>query len=297
MAAPTQPTATLIVTEALNKYGIKSPTAAQLTRASDYGLELTKDLIWLKGKRWKNLLTEVYLKIIANQVVINLPTDFEDFKTITVMDGLIRGAVTGVPTTTSVPLTSLTSTPTSAQYGNRFIVSFEGAVAGLTGGQVSTLISVSGSTATVAPAFSSAPATGDAVLISDRQYPADIKWVGEYDTMFYPSVKSYPTEFYHQPGATVGTLLLNRIPDQMYYARLRYYASLQMLDTAGTLYTTILRRWKPIFVQGVYCWLLEDNSDDRFMAQYNKLTQMLQVLTGREVDGINQSDQQRTVED
>lgn len=297
MGAPTQPTATLIVTEALNKYGIKSPTPAQITRASDYGLELTKDLIWMKGKRWKSLLAETYLKIVANQTIINLPADFEDFKTITVMDGLIRGAVTGSPTTTSIPLTSLDGTPSSANYGNRMIISYQGADSTLTSGQGTTLTAYAAPNATVSPALSSAPASGDTVLISDRQYPANIKWVGEYDEMFYPSVIAYPTEFYHQPGTTVGTLLLNRIPDKVYYARLRYYISLQMLDTSGTRYSTILRRWKPVFVQGVYVWLLEDNSDDRFNAQMQKLGDMLKILVGREVDGVNQSDMQRTVED
>lgn len=299
MAAPTQPTPTTIVTEALNKYGIKSPTAAQITRATDYGLELTKDAIWLFGKKWKSLLTTVYMKVVANQVILNLPTDIEEIKDATLLDGLNRGQVGAVPTTTSIPLQSMDSNPTSGSLGSQAVLSYETSDATLVSGQSSTITAYNSATntLTVSPAFSLAPTQGDAVLVQDRHYPLEIKWVSEYDKLFYPTIKSYPTHAYHQPDATVGKLLLSHIPDKSYFIRLRYYASLQMLDLAGTRYQTVLRRWKPVLVQGVFAWLLEDNSDDRHLSQLNKLTGMLKILVGREIDGVNLSDMQREVED
>lgn len=299
MAAPTQPTPTTIVTEALNKYGIKVPTTAQLTRATDYGLELTKDTIWMFGKKWKSLLTTVYLKVVANQVLINLPTDFETFKDLTLLDGLQRGQIGVAPTTTSIPLQSMDSNPGQGQLGSQAVIGFETADATLVSGQSSTITAVNGAgtTLTLAPALSAAPTQGDSILIQDRQYPIDVKWIGEYDDLFYPTVKGYPMKAFQQQDATVGKLLFDRIPDRLYFARLRYYASLQMLDLAGTRYTTVLRRWKPVLVQGVYVWLLEDNSDDRLKDQMMKFTNMLKILVGREIDGVNQSDLQREVTD
>jgi len=82
----------------------------------------------------------------------------------------------------------------------------------------------------------------------------------------------------------VGQLALHPVPDAVYGIRRRYYADLLKLDTDGTLYSTLLRKWANVFEQGVFVWkLLED--DDRYDTENKIYQQLLVNLQMTDLDG------------
>ena len=93
MAIPTAPTAATIVTEALTrKLNGGTPTAAEITRATNYGLEKVKRDFMLLTKKWKPLMQTAYDITKSDVAKYPLPTDCEAMISV----GLIYGDHTGL---------------------------------------------------------------------------------------------------------------------------------------------------------------------------------------------------------
>lgn len=294
MAAPTTPTPTLIVTEAFKKFGISSPSSAQITRAIDYMLESVKDDIWEMGKKWRSLQTFDYLVTVSGTPHYQAPTDYQsDLETI-LLDGTSRSTLaTG---SASVPV--LNSAETAAQS------SVEGKLLFITSGTginqakpVKTYV-VATKTCTMAENFGTAPATGDGYLIvAEHKNLGTIKQIENYDKILSPGILARPVEVYQVPDSAEGDFYLYPVPDKAYGLLRRYYSNLKELDLASTLYTRILWQWRQVFVKGVFFYLCSDYGDKRTARAEQRYNIARIELKAREIDGLEMSDLQRTVSD
>jgi hypothetical protein len=109
-----------------------------------------------------------------------------------------------------------------------------------------------------------------------------------------------PSFFYPKGDADNGEFVLYPKPYRVsgipYGMQLRYYCDLMRLDLAGTLMATLYRRWRNIFVQGVYIKALQDDDDDRFEKEERRYKMLLTNLISQETYGMDLSSLQTKVE-
>lgn len=322
ITAPSQPTATTIVTEAYNRYGVKTPTAEQLSRGINFGLENVKDIMCLKSRKWK-MLRAKYCMMLAPNMSIQTPylDDMGQLIELAIWesDDIERAHGSGFSSIINWPLNA-SETRTREQLQGRHLVSYSQAADDLafpTGNQlcdIAQIISYHPTTQAaemVGNQLFQVPASGTSYYrtLSSR-LPITIKKLSSYNQdVMYPSTKGKPTQAYMSTYmfGTFGDsefstyedsmLYFDKTADKPYFIEWYYYADLQKISLSSDRYVNILRRWKPLLTQGVYIWLLGDNSDDRYKNESTIFNQMLTALAGQEIDGLDVSDIQRTVSD
>lgn len=317
MAGPTQPTATTIVTEALARYGVKSPTAAQISRAITQGLEYTKDLICLRSRKWNVLRFKSYYQVGPKQSIMRLPSDLGSITRIGVWDSdnyMLMGSP-NVASQTTIKLNN-SETRTASQLEGKWIVFDSTAGSELVGAglvgvlpvYVSQIVRYTASTksASVYPPVKYLGTTYSSYSILGYKTPVSVKMASEYlDDIHFPEIPGRPTQAYindyteWDTNAVVdinGTSVqFDYTTDKCYTFEILHHLDLQQIDLSDARYNNVLRKWKALLTQGVFVWLLEDNSDDRMINQQEKFGNMLSILGGQEIEGYDVSDLQRTV--
>lgn len=323
MAIPTAPTATTIVTEAYARYGITSPTSAQISRGINLGLENVKDLMCLKSRRWKTLRFK-QCQLLAPNMSIQTPyfNEIENIIQINVWEALDPETLFGnaLSSLSSYHLNS-SETKSRTDFQGKFIASYPQAAETVTSPSGNQLVDLNQCIAynpttkvaeliPIAGGYQVPTALSVYRRLSNR-YPITIKQMAEYGSEIqFPDVKGRPTQafigIYNTTydgiadtgfGTSEYLVQYDYTADKSYFMEWVCYVDLQLLNLADARYAQILRRWKALFTQGLFVWLLEDNSDDRLGLQATKFGQMLSVLGGQDIDGYDISDIQRTVSD
>jgi len=285
MGAPSAPTPTTIVTEALKRYlNGATPTVTQITRAEDYGLEKVKRDIMNLGRTWHPLLKIVYDITVAGVSHYANPADFEANYSVGYMSGDHSG-VLGTVTSTSVVDLAADEDVTQAQAEGKWLLITSGT--GVDQAQVIDNYNISTKRATMAAVYGTLCVTGDGYIVVDSIAPLrDMKSIALYDRYQHPGISGTPTKYVHVPNTTVGQLALYPIPNSVGGLQRRYYVDLMLLDTDSTLYSTVLRRWAGVFEQGVFVWKLGED-DDRYAAQNQMYQAMLIALAAYDLDGFD----------
>jgi hypothetical protein len=293
MTAPAAPTKTTICTEALKRFlNGGTPAAADITRAEDYGLEKVKRDIMLLGKTWRPLIrtcydiTKVGVSHYAN------PSDFQQNFSVGLMTGDHSGALATITSTSVVDLAA-TEDITQAQAEGKWLLITSGT--GVDQAQIIDDYNATTKRATMASAYGTLCVLGDGYLVVNSIAPLREINLALYDKYQHPGVAETPTKCVHVPNTTVGELALYPVPNAVAGLQRRYYADLMLLDTAGTLYSTILRRWASVFEQGVYVWKLGED-DNRHPAEAQLYQGMLLGLMARDLDGFNPENAKKAVQ-
>jgi hypothetical protein len=141
------------------------------------------------------------------------------------------------------------------------------------------------------------------------RYPVTVKRVTEWgDEVSSPDQLGRPSQAYlgdYQAswdsstgfGTYKSAIQFDCTADKTYIMEWIYYVNLQLVNLADARYAAILRRWKALFTQGLFVWLLADNTDDRHDTQAMIMGQMISTLGGQDIEGHDMSDLQRSVED
>jgi hypothetical protein len=256
MAIPTQPTATLITTEAYKIMGISSPTTAQITRATDYGMEIVKSDLKDLGLEWDFLRTTGYLVTTVGVGHVQLPTDFAKLISVRIMEGSHRGtASAGAASNITLESTYGGGSDTVGKY----IV-----ITGGTGsGQSRQIKSYDSSTriATVDSAWTTNPDNTSTYLIVDTFRELDHKNLYEASSsLTLPNRPGSPQKAFIKSDAAEGDIYFDVTPDKLYGIQVEYYADILKVDLSSTLYSRILRLLNGLFIQGVLVWLLQDDA-------------------------------------
>ena len=278
MSVPSTPTLRQIETEGLNTGGENSPSTALISRAENYWMEEIKNDIWTLCKKAKLLHITAYGIFNQGQSKYSNPTDFSSDLSLTILDGNVRGVATGGSTSTIVLASDDPSTSQSI-IGKEIII-----LSGTGQGSWSQVISYSESTkvATVTPTFSTAPTSGSSYLIIDCEYPVEARPVFQKDELRRVPVTGIADEFYPIGDEDYGEFILNKAPDKVYGARLRYYANIMRLDIDSTHMATIYQRWRSVFVEGIAFKQRDDNDDDATADSERRYKEKLFNLVTRE---------------
>jgi len=260
LAIPSQPTATTIVTEAYNLAGISSPSAAQIVRATNYGLEKVKRDIMNLGKAWKPLLITAYHITKAGVSHYANPSDFSVDFSVGHMTGTHSGALTAVASASVMTLAADEDVTQAFAEGKWLLIT-----SGTGTKQAEQIDDYNATTkvATLRQSLTTAPAAGDGYLIVDSVADLARRPLQLYDKYMGSGTKAAPTMYFLIETAAYGEIAVYPVPDAVAGLRYKYYADLLKTDLDSALYSTILRRWAGVFTQGAFVWVLQDNDDTR----------------------------------
>ncbi len=285
MAAPTVPTLSTLVDEALNQAGHSSPTSDQQTRGEDQFIEEIKADISILARDLTSLYTTAYaLTTIGKNRYAN-PTDYGVKMTMV----LLHGQNTGTAQDGAVGSVTLASSETISSdfiIGKNILITAEtgaGSYSQCTAYDISTKV------ATVTPDFTTAPAASSTYMIIDVEYEVQEAPVWDLDRGRNSIQKGIPRWFFPIGDANDGEFILDVTPDRVYGIQMRYYADLQEIDLAGTLMATLYAKWRNLWIKGVYAKQLDFDDDDRADRAEAKYENYLNGLVQRERYGFNMS--------
>ncbi len=287
MAVPTQPTSDSIVTEALKRAGYSNPSAAKISRAKDW-LEEVKHDIWTTSKKWKSLIYTSYGVTTKGISRYANPVDFERDLTLTILTGDHTGTLQAA-TSSSATLDANEDVSEDFAIGKLLLITSGtglGACSQITAYNTTTKV------ASVTPDFTVTPDGTETYMIVDTQYPLHQLRITERDAIAHPNARSRPTHYFplgmaQADSDETGEFELYPTPDKLYGLQMRYYANLSLVDLSSNLMGTLYRRWRNVFITGVYWRVLQDDDDDRYLKERTIYRVMLQELKMREVDGMN----------
>lgn len=278
MARTDPPTAALIVTEALTAANNSTaPSATEITRATDYGLEKVKRDLMQLGKKWRPLIKTDYIVTVAGDADYANPSDFDSYRKMRLMSGDHADTLSAVGSASSVTLKA-DEDATKVQVDGKWLLITSGT--GVNQAKQIKSYVFATKVATMAEAYGTTPVLGDGYLIVKTmkglsEYPQGIFEALGWD--WYPGT---PARYTVINDATVGFMRLHPVPNAVFGLERTYYADLMKIgitEGASTLYSSILRRWAGLFTQGVYVWALGED-DDRYPRE-NEIYQSMLVQT------------------
>ncbi len=288
MAVPTQPTATLIATEALTRFlNGGTPTSAEITRAINEGLEKVKRDLMIIGKTWRPLIITSYAVTTAYKQEYTNPADFEVYQSVAIMSGNHSGTGQGGDVDHFCFAADEDMTVVQAE-GNWVVIT------GGTGANQAAQIQsydVGSKTATLASSLATASDATSTYLVANSIKDLVPLPKRAYDLYSTPGTPGLPQRYFQLENSSYGSIALHPVPDAVYGIRRRYYADFMQMDTdasANPLYNTILRRWASVLTQGVFVWKLGED-DDRYQAENQIYQSMLTALMARDLDGYKPS--------
>jgi hypothetical protein len=289
---PSNPTLEDLITEGLRKAGIKDPDTDLIDRAEGWVEEIKND-IWQLGKKPKALHVTSYGVFQRGQSRYSNPADFSSDLSLTILDGSNRGTAQG-GSTSSIQFAASDPSSDSSVVGKGVII-----LSGTGQGSYSQIISYDSTTkqANVVPNFNTAPAAGSVYMVVDREYPVEQRPIFESDATRQSPINGIADRFYPVGDEDYGEFILNKNPDKVYGARLRYYANLMKVDTDSTLMSTLYSRWRDIWIEGVRFKKLDDEDDDRSDGGEDRYRRKLQAIISRETYGMDISNLQDRVTD
>lgn len=287
MSAPTNPTKTRIVTEALYKAGYNSPTGVQVTRAEDYFLEEIKNDIVERvlrdgNTRLKILQTSDIQISVLGQSKYDFPSDFDEEMSIEILDGEHTGTAQAGAAQT-ITLESGEDLTEDEAKGRYVLLTANTGVEGLrqiTAYDTDTLI------ATVDSAWATNPDATTTYLIVDSFYALKEGNIRDLNDLITRTVRGRPYCFYKIHEGKDIRFIFDRPSDKATYGiRVRYYVNIHDVDlTEGsTLISAFYQNHQSVLTQGVLWKVLEDDDDDKQAAAEAKYEQLVNFLIGREI--------------
>ena len=300
MTVPVAPTLITITTEAIKKAGFTSTGSTQyatvLARAQSDWIEEVKWDIWTKCKKLTSLQKLNLQEVTKGKSIYSLPTDFASLISVSILDGDVTGTAQAGGAT-SITLAAADTCTSDWAIGREIVTT------GGTGpNQINQITALDTTTkiATVAYTWETNPDATTTYRLIEYYYPLTENAIWDYDKEGVPQTRSRPSQYHVKGDNDNGEIVLLNTPDDSYSLRTRYYADLTRLDLASATDVTIVqiyRRFKNIFIQGVYAKCLQYNNDDRAPSEMSVYGNLLSVLEARETYGMDLSNLQMKVDD
>ena len=288
MASPTPITLTDIVNEGLGKAGYATPTTSLIIRATDQWMAEVKTDIFQKIKKPMFLQAEA-IQILANGLSkYSMPADFSSLIAMQVMAGTIIGTAQAGGDTT-ITLASDSTMGETDILGKEILI-YEGT--GINGLRQITGYNTTTKIATVASAWTANPIIGDKYMIISLYTPLQESSLNEYSQLTHPEIAGVPSHYVPIGDADNGEFFIYPVPydaDTPFGLKIRYYADVLELDLDSTLFGTLLKRWRNVFVQGINFKALQNIKDERYPTELSLYRQMLEELEMRETYGMDLS--------
>jgi hypothetical protein len=295
MAAPTAPTLTTLVAEALKKAGNSNPSSDLTDRAEDKWMEEIKADIWgkVQGKKLKPLLTSRITVLTDGQPQYDRASDFEEDDGKNAME-LMWGDKAGTAdagSTTSITFPS-TANYTDDIVGRRLVITSgtgQGGIAWITAYNTSTRV------ATLGPALTTAPASGSGYLIVEASKPLtqrSLERVRQDGTL---KLRGEPAYFVPLESGGSRSFLLAPVPYRnisglSFVLQEWYYVHLLKADLDGDVVERTYLEWRNVYEAGLIWKSYIDDEDDQKNVQFGIYQRELKRLIGNDAYGNNQSD-------
>lgn len=265
MAAPTNPTANLLVQEAYKKVGIASPTTTVQGRAEDYFLNEIKHDIWNRAgasgnTRLKSLQQKSVQISVVGQSIYSFPSDFDEEISITILDGDHTGTATAGASTTI----------TLAADEDAGVADVEGKYILITSGTGSTGLrqcvdySTTTMIATVESAWTTNPDSTSVYKVVNQQTKLEEDNLLDENGLSSTFGKGKPSRFMKVFEGVNEKFYFDKPTDVATYGILtRYYTNLMELDTAegSTIMSKLYLNWWGVLNAGL-CWKIASDEDD-----------------------------------
>lgn len=298
MSAPAAPTLVSITTEGLKKAGYSAPAVAALTRAQDEWLEEIKNDIWEAGKRYKSLQTSSVRVLTDGEGLIPNPSDFSSDLTMTLLECAHYGVCQAGGSTITAILAADENMSSSYPVGKEIVVYLTADKTMAYSGFISDFNTTT-KEATFAPAIAVSPDDTYSYMVVDSVKPIRQKHIIRLDEIYTYDDRGRPYEYYPVGDDDFGDYYLYPVPykttSDPWAIRHRYYAELLTVDLAGTLMATLYKRWRSLFVQGIFVKTLEDDDDKRAVEERRIYRRKLMDLVSRETYGLDLSNLQATL--
>lgn len=271
-------TITSIITEAFKKAGINSPSTDLMTRAQVQWLEEIRTDLWKRVKKAKFLQARSVTLLVNGLAKYQNPSDFESDLTLEYATGSRYGTAQA-GTLGTVTLAATENAQQADLIGKEIVL-----LSGSASGQISYIVGYDSTTkvATVSPSFTVAPST-DSYLIIDQYKPLDEKPLWEQQNLPNQTGQGIPDRFFPVGNATDGEFILWPVPyrtdSQPAIVLHRYYADISEIDTTGTLFATLLAKWRNLWLLGLKWKALDDADDDKEPAAQKAYLKELQEIT------------------
>jgi hypothetical protein len=277
MSIPSNPTVNTLVLEGLYQAGETNPSASLVTRASTEWMEEIKNDIWQLGKKPKVLQVTSYTVIPIGQSRFAYPSDYSSDIELTILYGTDQG-IAQSGSINSITLASNDMSGTNV-IGKEILI-----MTGVGTGSYSQIVAYNSITkvASMVPNWTTAPIGGSTYMIVDIEYPVETRPVFSWERQTKLIEPLRPRYLYPIGDVNQGYFIFNTPPDVTYGGRLRYYADITQIDMASALFSTLLRRWRNMFVQGIKMKKLQVEDDDRVADEQGKYKRFLQDLIFRE---------------
>jgi len=287
MAADPIPTLNSLVNEGLEKAGENLSNGTMLTRAREKWMPEIKDDIFTDSKKLKSLHSTAILVLTPGLSRYSRPTDFSSDLAMQLLTGNITGtAATG--TISSITLANATD----ANVGDSVLITSNTAKANMS--QI-TAINATTKVADVSPNFNTAPDSTSTYRIITKLTPIKQKPLWFLRNHPYDITASDPRWFFPIGDEDDEEFELYPIPGTAYGLQLTYYLDLTEIDITSTLMSTLYKRWRNVFVQGIYSRALDNIDSKKAPAQNTKYQRMLSQLRSREQYGMDLSNLQTTL--
>ena len=275
MAVPADPTVSSIVTQALKRAGRTSPTAAQITEATDHALQEVKADLMLTCPTHPLLLETATTVTAKGLQRYSIPSNLNEFESISLLDGpdTYRGTAQGGGTN-SITLDSSFNITDADEIIGKFIL--------ITGGpgveEYRQILDYSTGTkiATVELNWIQTPTSASTYLIVTdhiQLFPNDTD--SDYDLIRKPTTLGAP----YIAAVNSQEYLLYPVPDKSTYGLMaRFWVDLSKLDETEPLFIQLLREWRSTWIQGVAVKTMQRFDEDRYMSELQVYKTMLDLL-------------------
>lgn len=290
MSIPSDPSVSTVVTEGLKRGGRVSPSAGDITTASEVYLQEVKADIYLAAPLHESLRTTAIIPVSVGISRYAWPTNAETIQSVqlvaTSTEGSWQDTAQGGGASTITLASTFNQEEATVQGRMIYILSGTGS------GQYAQIISYNNTTkiatietawATLNSSWVSPDATSVYLLEQIRSKLYQYEKPIEFDTQMAPFQPMIPTN-----ATLVGKQIwLNTSPSQRLVLFVTYWYALDQLDEVSTLFTGHLRKFRNLWTQGVAVKVMQRYDEDRYVTESNIYQTMLKAYAGR-ASGIGQ---------
>lgn len=281
MTAPAAPTPTTLVTEAYNLAG-RVPTATEITRGIDYGLEKVKRDLMLIGKTWKLLSQTAYEITVAGVSLYAVAGDWGEFRTVGYMSGDHSGTLSAVASGQTMTLAAAEDIKQVDAEGKYLLITSSTGIRQCE--QIDNYVFAT-KVATLRGTMATPPANTSGYLVVNNIAPLTRIPQVLYDQFAAVGAPGTPKYYTILENTIEGLVAVYPVPNSVAGLQYRYFVDLAQLDLSSALYTTVLTQWYAALLQGVFCWCLQDQDDTRIAAELTAYYAMVKILAQRELIG------------
>lgn len=276
MAIPSDPTVTQIVTEGLKRGGRVAPTSTQISDATTHQLREVKSDIARVAASHPYLQTTATGHTFVGQQRYTLPTDANEFVSLVLLNGPdeYRGTAQAGSSTT---ITLDADFPGDDDSINGFYVLITGNTGEDQYREITDYVA-STKVATVSPAWGTNPDVTSTFLVVNE---TKALWPKDMASEFDHERTSLSLGTPWQAAKFADEFHLYYVPDRIYGLLYRYYADLDQLDEAGTVFINLLREWRSVWIQGIAVKTMQRYDEDRYMQELGVYQAMLDQLTNQ----------------